>query len=299
MPGTRSPWLGLVLLFLVTGCRDALAPDPQLVSPAPTATSAPAGRPIPPESTPQPPGAWPDADQIPAALQPYLQDLTRLGVLTPGNAAGQFLPNQPLTRRELARWLVATYNRYHSNDPNSQIRLAGPAVPPIFTDVPASDPDFGVIQGLADAGLIPSPLTGQATQVSFRPDAPVTRETLLLWKGPLDNQGAIPTASLEAIAQVWGFKDASKLDPQAFGVVLADHALGEQSTIRRVWGRTLLLQPQKPVTRAEAAAALWAIGPAGRGVTAADMLNRPAQDSPDPSSVSPAPQPPPSAPQGG
>ncbi|MBF2098406.1 MAG: S-layer homology domain-containing protein [Gloeomargaritaceae cyanobacterium C42_A2020_066] len=291
---TPKPWLGLVLLLLVTGCREALAPDPQLVSPAPTVTPAPAGRPTPLESTPQTPGVWPDADQIPTSLQPYLQDLTRLGVLTAGNAAGQFLPNQPLTRRELARWLVATYNRYHPNDPNAQIRLAGPAVTPIFTDVPASDPDFGVIQGLADAGLIPSPLTGQATQVSFRPDAPVTRETLLLWKGPLDSQGAVPNASLEAITQVWGFKDVSKLDPQALGVVLADHALGEQSTIRRVWGRTLLLQPQKSVTRAEAAAALWAMGPAGRGVTAADMLNRPT-----PSAVSPSPQSLPSTPQGG
>jgi hypothetical protein len=52
----------------------------------------------------------------------------------------------------------------HGNSPAKQIREAS-ATEPAFQDVPRTDPDFAVIQGLAEAGLIPSPLSGDLTAV--------------------------------------------------------------------------------------------------------------------------------------
>ncbi len=143
---------------------------------------------------------------------------------------------------------------------------------PIFEDVPASDPDFAAIQGLADAGFIPSPLTGDSQQVRFQPDAPLTRETLLLWKVPLDLQRLLPTGTVEQVQATWGFQDANRIGSAALSAALADHQNGDLANIRRLVGSTLLLQPQKPVTRAEAAATLWFIGIQGEGVSAKDLL---------------------------
>ncbi len=158
------------------------------------------------------------------------------------------------------------------NNNAKQIRLASASVQPAFSDIPAKDPDFGVIQGLAEAGLIPSPLSGNATVVLFRPDAPLTREQLLLWKTPLDTRQALPAANLEAVKQTWGFQDVGKIDPQALRAVLADFQNGELSNIRRVFGYTTLLQPKKPVTRAEAAVTLSYFGTPGDGISATEAL---------------------------
>ncbi len=136
-----------------------------------------------------------------------------------------------------------------------------------------SDVDFPVIQGLAETGLIPSPLSGDSTAVLFQPDAPLTREQLILWKIPLDTRQALPAANLEAVKQTWGFQDTGKIDPKALRAVLADFQNGEQSNIRRVFGYTTLFQPKKPVSRAEAAAALGYFGTLGEGVSASEALN--------------------------
>jgi hypothetical protein len=53
--------------------------------------------------------------------------------------------------------------------------------------------------------------------------------------------------------------------------VLADHQNGDLSNIRRLFGATLLLQPKKPISRAEAAVALWYVGVQGDGFSAADV----------------------------
>jgi hypothetical protein len=54
--------------------------------------------------------------------------------------------------------------------------------------------------------------------------------------------------------------------------VLADYQNGDLSNIRRAFGYTTLLQPQKVVTRAEAAATLWFFGSQGDGLSAQDAL---------------------------
>ncbi|MDZ8184576.1 MAG: S-layer homology domain-containing protein [Nostoc sp. ChiSLP02] len=221
-----------------------------------------------------------DLNKAPKEWQQHIQDLAALGVLsiepkiTKSNSAttNQFEPGKIVTRREYARWLVAANNAMYANNPAKQIRLASESTQPAFSDVSSKDPDFPAIQGLAEAGLIPSPLSGDSTTVLFRPDAPLTREMLLLWKLPLDTRQALPAANFEAVKQTWGFQDAARIDSKALRAVLADFQNGEQSNIRRVFGYTTLFQPKKSVTRAEAAAVLWYFGTQSEGVSAAEAL---------------------------
>lgn len=224
-----------------------------------------------------------DLNQAPAELRQFIQDLASLGVLSLQSQGVQsssnyltgksFEPSKNITRREYARWLVAANNVMYSNNPAKQIRLASQNTQPIFTDVSPSDPDFPVIQGLAETGLIPSPLSGDSTAVLFRPDAPLTREQLILWKVPLDTRQALPEANLQAVNQTWGFQDVGKIDPRALRAVLADFQNGEKSNIRRIFGYTTLFQPKKPVSRAQAAAALGYFGTLGEGISAAEVVS--------------------------
>jgi len=211
-----------------------------------------------------------DLEEAPADFQPYITDLARLGILN-GTRQGTFLPNETVTRRAYARWLMETNNQLFSDQSQKQIRRAVASDSQSFQDVPPSDPDFGIIQGLANAGLIPSPLSGNSTMVRFRPDAPLTREDLILWKVPLDTRQPLPTATLEAVQETWGFQDAGQIDPRAQRAVLADFQNGDRANIRRAFGFTTLFQPDKPVTRAEAAAVLWHFGTEGDGITAGEV----------------------------
>ncbi|NHC36375.1 S-layer homology domain-containing protein [Scytonema millei] len=240
-----------------------------------------------------------DLSQAPQELQQYITDLAALGVLpleptntksSQADSVRQFNPSKIVSRREFARWLFEANNRIQATRPALQIRAASSAAQPAFRDVPRNDPDFSVIQGLAEAGLIPSSLSGDGTAVLFRPDAPLTREQLILWKVPLDTRQALPNASLEAVKESWGFQDAARIDPKALRAVIADFQNGEQSNIRRVFGYTTLLQPKKPVTRAEAASAIWFFGNGGEGMTAQEALK--AQQQPQNNQQPPNQQPP-------
>jgi S-layer homology domain len=224
-------------------------------SPTPTPTTAPTvnAKPINP---------------LPAATADYLTDLTKIGVLTSADAA----VNRVVTRREYARWLVSAHNKITGTKPTQQIKLATTDTKPAFQDVPSTNPDFPSIQGLAEAGLIPSSLSGDATSVLFRPDTPLTREQLILWKIPLDTRQPLPAASLDAVKQTWGFQDAGKVDPKALRAVLADFQNGEQSTIRRVFGYTTLFQPKKTVNLGEVAVAIWYFGSNSEGLSAHDAI---------------------------
>lgn len=226
--------------------------------------------------------------QIPQQLRQYVADLTALEVLkvrSTGNAnleTGSTLPkpNKIITRREYARWLVAANNQIYATRQAKQIRLAVDSSEPAFSDIPKKDPDFSAIQGLAEAGLIPSSLSGETKDVKFRPDAPLTRETMILWKAPLDTRQVLPTANIDGVKEKWGFQDASKIDSQASRAILADFNNGDLANIRRVFGFTTLFQPKKSVTRAEAAASLWYFGIQDQGLSAKDALeakSKPAQ----------------------
>jgi S-layer homology domain len=198
-----------------------------------------------------------------------LTDLTKLGVFT---SAETTKIDRVVNRREYARWLVAAYNRIARTKPAQQLKLATTDAKPAFQDVPTTDPDFPSIQGLAEAGLISSPLSGDATAVLFRPNAPLTREQMILWKLPLDTHQPLPAASLDAVKQTWGFQDAGKIEPTALRAVLADFQNGDRSNIRRVFGYTTIFQPKKTVNLGEMAIAIWYFGTNSEGLSAQDAL---------------------------
>ena len=223
--------------------------------------------------------------QIPQQLQQYVADLAQLEVLKVRTTENANLetsstlpkPNKTITRREYARWLVAANNQIYASRQAKQIRLAVESSEPAFSDISKTDQDFSAIQGLAEAGLIPSSLSGETKDVKFRPDAPVTRETMILWKVPLDTRQVLPTANIDGVKEKWGFQDASKIDSQASRAVLADFNNGDLANIRRVFGFTTLFQPKKSVTRAEAAASLWYFGIQDQGLSAKDALQAKSQ----------------------
>ncbi|MBW4536647.1 MAG: S-layer homology domain-containing protein [Pleurocapsa minor HA4230-MV1] len=218
-----------------------------------------------------------DLDEIPPQLQQPIESVAALGILTPYTRQGnvdltKFAPNQVITRGEYARWLIAANNRYYADNPGKKIYLATETSQPAFNDINPSHPDFAAIQSLAEAGLIPSRLTEDSTNVLFRPDAPLTRADLVTWKVPLDTRKSLPKASIQAIEESWGFQDTADIDSSATRALYADFQNGDRSNVRRIFGYTTLFQPKKPVTRAEAAASLWYFGFQGDGITAKEVL---------------------------
>jgi hypothetical protein len=210
-------------------------------------------------------GEFSDLETAPAPLKAWIKDLNRLGTITP-KIGQEFKPNILVARREYARWLLETNNRLYKNQPSRQIRLAQPTDSVSFPDIPQSHPDFALIQGLANAGLI------GGTGDPFRPNDPLLREELVQWKIPLDLRQPLPNATLDTVSQSWGFKDSDRISEKALSAIFADAQLRDISNIRRSFGFTTLLQPQKPVTRAEAAASLWYFGTAVDGTSVSKVL---------------------------
>lgn len=231
--------------------------------------------------------------QAPAELRQYMADLVALDLLklpaAQSDGKSQIQPNATISRGDYAQWLITVNNRFYQDQPNKQVRPGVASDQPAFQDVPPSHLNFAAIQGLAEAGLIPSALTGNSTAINFRPSDPLTRQNLILWKIPLDTRETLPTATVEAVQQAWGFQDATKIDPLAPRAVLADYQNGEFSNIRRAFGFTTLFQPDKAVTQAEAAAVLWRFGSQTEGITAAQIRQGNAAPSPQNSGKTTAP----------
>ncbi|PZU96488.1 MAG: hypothetical protein DCE90_09205 [Pseudanabaena sp.] len=207
-----------------------------------------------------------DISQAPAPLRDWIKDLYQLGTITP-KTGQEFRPNILVSRREYARWLLETNNRLYADQPSRQIRLAQTNDARSFPDIPSNHPDFAIIQGLANAGLI------GGTGDRFLPDDPLSREEMVQWKIPLDLRKPLPNATADSIRQSWGFRDSDRISKSALSAIFADSQLGDLSNIRRSFGFTTLLQPQKPITRAEAAASLWYFGTAADGLSARKVLD--------------------------
>lgn len=218
-----------------------------------------------------------DLNEAPEQLNKPLETISALGILTPYTNEGnveltKFAPNAIITRGEYARWLIAANNYYYQDNPGKKIYVSHKINQAAFQDIKADNPDFAAIQGLAEAGLVPSRLTQDSTKLLFRPNAPLTREDLVTWKVPLDSRQALPKASIEAIQESWGFQDAADIDSSAIRALYTDFQNGDMANVRRIFGFTTLFQPKKPVTRAEAAASLWYFGFQGDGITAQEIL---------------------------
>ncbi|XP_047161649.1 uncharacterized protein LOC124831639 isoform X3 [Vigna umbellata] len=175
-------------------------------------------------------------------------------------------PSDLCTRREYARWLVSASSTL-SRSTVSKVYPAmyiDNATELAFDDVTPDDPDFSTIQGLAEAGLIESRLSRQDIQLSgdeddspffFSPGSPLSRQDLVSWKMALEKR-QLPEADRKTLYQLSGFLDTDKIHPNACPAIVADLSAGEHGIIALAFGYTRLFQPDKPVTKAQAAMAL-------------------------------------------
>ncbi|XP_059667094.1 uncharacterized protein LOC132312654 isoform X4 [Cornus florida] len=175
-------------------------------------------------------------------------------------------PGDLCTRREYARWLVSASSALSRNT----LSKVYPAMyienftELAFDDITPEDPDFASIQGLAEAGLIASKLSRRDLQSSleedqssfcFSPESPLSRQDLVSWKMALEKR-QFPEADGKILHQLSGFIDIDKINPEAWPAIMADLLAGEQGIIALAFGYTRLFQPDKPVTKAQAAVAL-------------------------------------------
>ncbi|XP_031108196.1 uncharacterized protein LOC116012694 isoform X3 [Ipomoea triloba] len=218
-----------------------------------------------PSSVPAALQALPGKVLVPAVIdQVHGQALAALQVLKVIEADVQ--PGDLCTRREYARWLVASSSALS----RTTVSKVYPAMyienvtELAFDDITTEDPDFPCIQGLAEAGLISSKLSRHDTQSSsdgdqsplfFSPDSPLSRQDLVSWKIALDKR-QLPLVDQKTLRQLSGFIDINKIHPDAWPALVADLASAEQGIIALAFGYTRLFQPDKPVTKAQAAIAL-------------------------------------------
>lgn len=170
------------------------------------------------------------------------------------------------TRREYARWLVCTSlslerNLKHRVDPS--VELSGSVIG-AFDDVRTEDPDFKYIQALAEAGIIPSKLSETVTSSEsatraggfcFFPDSFLSRHDLINWKALVDYE--FKPGILDQISRMTvDYMDVKEISPMSSPGLFMDMLAGEKSILRKVFGQSKRLQPNKPSTKAQAAVAL-------------------------------------------
>ncbi|KAG6524409.1 hypothetical protein ZIOFF_014318 [Zingiber officinale] len=217
---------------------------------------------------------------IPAPLDPAVQQVLPGKVLVPAiidQVQGQALAALQVlkiievdaqqgdicSRREYARWLVSASNVFA----RSAFSKVYPAMyienvtELAFDDVTPEDPDFPSIQGLAEAGLISSKLSKQGSVNKcddcnlFSPECPVSRQDLVSWKLALEKRQLLKVDK-NKLYQSTGYIDIDKINPDAWPALLADFSAGEQGITALAFGYTRLFQPEKPVTKAQAAIAI-------------------------------------------
>jgi len=225
-----------------------------------------------------------DINEAPDILEAYVKEFVELGIVAQkihNQQSRLFRPNEIITRRDYARWLFLANNLFYRDRPSQMLRESDQNADPIFQDILSTDPDFGIIQGLAEAGLITSTLIDPEASVWFRPSDALTRENLIAWKSPLDTRNPLPDITVDEIEETWGFRDATLIDPSVLSAIWIDSQNGDAANIRRVFGYTRLFQPNKTVTRAEAASVLWSFGSQSEVRTAASILNDKSGDNRD------------------
>lgn len=148
---------------------------------------------------------------------------------------GLFEPDETITRGEFIRW---AYN-YHSKYINPHHPAAAS-----FSDLTAASPYYDIVEGLKAAGILNGFPDG-----TIRVDEPLTREqTTRIWADYMRDWTFL-------IENLFGYEDADQVGELYVGTV--SNYLVERATVlyRYVFiGDGKRLEPQKPVTRAEAAA---------------------------------------------
>ncbi len=209
-------------------------------------------------------GEYADFASVPVPLQGSVSEMQAL--LIPGlYFDGSILdPSSPCLRRTYARWIVSV-NNFHNTDADLYVRLAESGTSePAFTDVLPDDPDFDVIQGLAEAGLIESTLLDPNGPTEFHPNSVLTRETLVIMKASIDARGELPAKTVADVQRMWRFKDAAAMPQLLIDSLAYDYDLAERSVVSRSLPRSLLFLKDKHVSNVEALVSCWFIG-IGRG----------------------------------
>ncbi|KAH9305513.1 hypothetical protein KI387_009917, partial [Taxus chinensis] len=174
-------------------------------------------------------------------------------------------PGELCTRREYARWLVSA-NSIFSRNPSYRVfpsvYIEGVTVL-AFDDITTQDPDFAYIQGLAEAGFIPSKLsinninfsnddTKQThTWTMFYPENHLSRVDLLTWKMFVDHKD-LPEVDRRTLEKKSGFLDIEQICRDAWPAVLIDALAGDKSVTAKAFGYCRRFQPHKPVTKGQA-----------------------------------------------
>lgn len=168
-----------------------------------------------------------------------IKRLTELKVIEDG---AKFDPTKPISRAQFVDWLVKANNVIKPK--KYMIRKAEKSAKPAFTDVPATSPAFAAIQGMSD-----SDWSIGFTDKTFRPDQNLTREQMIAIKAPLDYQ----QKDLSNYLDKW--RDNAKISKDFKATMNLEAFAGHNW--ERVFGATKSCDPQKTVTRAEAAVCLY------------------------------------------
>ncbi|KAI0511317.1 hypothetical protein KFK09_011946 [Dendrobium nobile] len=172
------------------------------------------------------------------------------------------------TRREYARWLVkanCVLERKTKHRIVPTYLIAG-SVSPAFDDVNVNDSDFWCIQALGEAGIVSSRLSSSNSSILsdiekpneeerfyFFPNNFISRLDLVNWRAVLEY--SISSDLKEKISRTkppLSDLSARNLEPQ----LVMDLLSGDGSIVTRTFGNIRRLQPDKPVTKAQAAVAL-------------------------------------------
>ncbi|KAL5553522.1 hypothetical protein UlMin_040923 [Ulmus minor] len=169
------------------------------------------------------------------------------------------------TRREYARWLVRMNNILDRNARHRivpSVSLSGSIIA-AFDDISVEDPDFGAIQALAEAGILSSKLSLNSSYdglkgqegISFLPDRFLSRQDLIDWQAQLEYEfepGVMEQISTTKV----GFMDLKEIRSDASAQLYMDLLAGDKSILRKVFGQSKRIQPNKPSTKAQVAVTL-------------------------------------------
>lgn len=213
------------------------------------------------------PETFEDIQGIPGEEE--IAQLAQLGVFD--TASGKFNPKTSITRAEFVRWLVRANNILFAGALDKTIRLSE-TDKATFSDVPPEHADFGYIQGMKDAGFAVG-----IDEKTFKPDQVLTREEMLAIKVALDQRTPLDSFS-GSIPGSW--TDKEKISKKYWPAIYAENVLQNNANIERTFGMLKTLNPQAPVTRAQAALCISAIGDNVVGFTTAeDAIQKLAQKS--------------------
>ena len=214
----------------------------------------------------------------------YVKGLAALGVF--GTRGGPFNPGGTITRGDFVKWLVLANNAIFANTPGKQIHLSQ-STSSAYPDVAPSHPDFQYIQGVYDAGFVVG-----FPDKTFKPDALLTHEQMIAIKESIDRGGVQEYYVINWDSTMPNWKDKDQINKIFRGAIAEDSRLDKSAVsnwnqpgmvidnVPRTFGAIAMFRPQDTVTRGQAAAVLWKVGPHNDDITnpTPDNLPRSAAD---------------------